>query len=559
MNRSSLMRRAGVSVLVAIALLTAFTAGAAARPTRSQAQMNVFAAASLVVAFPKFDGGQKYNFAGTDALAAQIRLGAPADVFAGASPDAPQALYRAGLVDQPVTFATNKLVLAVPIANPANINSIYDVERPGTKLLIGTPTVPIGAYTRQVLNNMGITNQVLPRVVSQEQNVTAIQSKVALGTADAGFMYVTDALAVADKVKVIPVPAWAQPPVRYQIAIVSKSPNKADAAAFIKRLTSTAGPQAAGRQRLRRAEAAAGQEEGQEEGREPRRRSASAAARVARSRRRGKRQPASADASRGFQVQASVPLPGGGSALGGQLDELDRIALGDAPGLDHPAVERDLPAELLDDPPQHLRILVERVGVECRHHAARAAVADADQHVAGTQTQPGPIDLGKAFGALDHDVRPEAPAIDADGLDDPGRDDRERQDVEALAVIGPAEANDLGARPGHRAHPLARGRGRPRQPVDQRLAVVVQRCLQAEQPGPEARRHDTPRLLPHVREAIAGDAVLGDVRNGQPLAAQRLHRVAPELRHAHRSRQQDTPGARHGRRGSARSSSVADS
>ena len=100
--------------------------------------MNVFAAASLTVAFPKFDGGQKYNFAGTDALAAQIRLGAPADVFAGASPDAPQALYRAGLVEQPVTFATNKLVLAVPTSNPANITSIYDLERPGVKLLIGT-------------------------------------------------------------------------------------------------------------------------------------------------------------------------------------------------------------------------------------------------------------------------------------------------------------------------------------------------------------------------------------------------------------------------------------
>ena len=69
---------------------------------------------------------------------------------------------------------------------------------------------------------MGITNKVLPQVVSQEQNVNAISSKVALGTADAGFMYVTDALTVADKVKIIPVPAWAQPPVRYQIAIVTK-------------------------------------------------------------------------------------------------------------------------------------------------------------------------------------------------------------------------------------------------------------------------------------------------------------------------------------------------
>jgi molybdate transport system substrate-binding protein len=241
MNRISPLRRAGLALLLAIALLTAFTAGANAGARRATAQMNVFAAASLTEVFPKFDGGQKYNFAGTDALAAQIRLGAPADVFAGASPDAPQALYRAGLVELPVTFATNKLVLAVPSANPANITSIYDVSRPGVKLIIGTPTVPIGAYTRQVLNNLGISSQVLPRVVSQEQNVNAISAKLALGTADAGFMYVTDARPVADKVKVIPIPAWAQPPVRYQIAIVAKTANRADAVAFIKRLRSTAG------------------------------------------------------------------------------------------------------------------------------------------------------------------------------------------------------------------------------------------------------------------------------------------------------------------------------
>ena len=160
MTRISPLRRVGAALLLSIAILTAFTVGAGASTRRAQAQLNVFAAASLVVAFPKFDGGQKYNFAGTDALAAQIRLGAPADVFAGASPDAPQALYKAGLVEQPVTFATNKLVLAVPASNPANIASIYDVERSGVKLLIGTATVPIGAYTRQVLNNMGITNKV---------------------------------------------------------------------------------------------------------------------------------------------------------------------------------------------------------------------------------------------------------------------------------------------------------------------------------------------------------------------------------------------------------------
>lgn len=241
MTRLTALRRSGVTLLLALAVLTALTTSAGAKPTRAAAQMNVFAAASLTEVFPKLDGGQKYNFAGTDALAAQIRLGAPADIIAGASPDAPQALYRAGLVEKPVTFATNKLVLAVPLANPAGIESVYDLQRTGIKLIVGTPTVPIGSYTRKVLGYLGLTSAAMANVVSQEQNVNAISAKVALGTADAGFMYVTDARTVADKVKLIPVPAWAQPPVRYQIAIVAKSAHKTPAAAFIKRLTSTAG------------------------------------------------------------------------------------------------------------------------------------------------------------------------------------------------------------------------------------------------------------------------------------------------------------------------------
>lgn len=241
MTRMNPLRRAAVALLLAIALLTALTTSATAQSKRAAAQMNVFAAASLTEAFPKFDGGQKYTFAGTDALAAQIRLGAPADVFAGASPDAPQALYRAGLVEQPVTFATNKLVLAVPASNPANITSVYDLTRPGVKLIIGTPTVPIGIYTRQVLGYLGLRDPILKNVVSLEQNVNNISAKLALGTADAGFMYVTDARTVADKVKLIRIPIWAQPPVRYQIAIVKNTKNHADAVAFIKRLTSKAG------------------------------------------------------------------------------------------------------------------------------------------------------------------------------------------------------------------------------------------------------------------------------------------------------------------------------
>jgi molybdate transport system substrate-binding protein len=260
MTRLTSLRDTGAALLLALALLTALTTSATAQSKSKTAQMNVFAAASLSEAFPKLDGGERYNFAGSDALAAQIRLGAPADLFAAASPDAPQALFKAGLVEQPVTFATNKLVLAVPTSNPAGITSVYDLKRPGIKLLIGTSTVPIGVYIRQVLGNLGLTSSVMPNVVSQEKDVKSIASKIALGTADAGFMYVTDARAVADKVTVIGLPVWAQPPLRYQIAIVKNTRNHADAAAFIKRLTSKAG-----RQRIRRAQAADGQEAAEEE------------------------------------------------------------------------------------------------------------------------------------------------------------------------------------------------------------------------------------------------------------------------------------------------------
>ena len=234
--------RPALGALLALALVLSLTATASARSARrAEAQLSVFAAASLTEAFPLFDGGQRYNFAGSDTLAAQIRLGAPADIFAAASPAAPQALFGAGLVEQPVTVATNRLVLAVPKANPAGIASVYDLRRPGIKLVIGTPTVPIGAYTRQVLGNLGLSSAALANVVSQEKDVKSIAAKVALGTADAGFMYVTDARPVSAQVTLIKVPAWAQPPVRYQIAIVSSTRNHAAAAAFIKRLRSTAG------------------------------------------------------------------------------------------------------------------------------------------------------------------------------------------------------------------------------------------------------------------------------------------------------------------------------
>jgi len=108
------------------------------------------------------------------------------------------------------------------------------------KLVVAGAAVPVGGYTRAVLRKMGLSS-VLSKVVSQETDVRAVTGKVALGQADAGFVYITDARSVADRVNVIRIPAWAQPRVRYEIAVVSSSSNKAAARAWIKALLSPKG------------------------------------------------------------------------------------------------------------------------------------------------------------------------------------------------------------------------------------------------------------------------------------------------------------------------------
>jgi molybdate transport system substrate-binding protein len=230
-------------LLALVLLATAVGAAASAGTNRRTAspQLTILAAASLVNALPAFDSTQRYSFAGSDALEGQIKLGAPADVFASASPKQAQELYALGLVEKPVVFATNRLVLGVPTSNPAGITSVFDVTKPGVKLVIGTPTVPIGAYTRQVLGQLGIRSQALANVVDQEKDVSGIVAKLALDVAQAGFIYSTDQLANSGQIQRIAIPAWAQPPVRYEIAVVAKSPNQAAAKAYVKSLTGTAG------------------------------------------------------------------------------------------------------------------------------------------------------------------------------------------------------------------------------------------------------------------------------------------------------------------------------
>ena len=226
--------RLAVAILAAAVL--AGTAAAQVETTRATA----FAAASLTDAFPKIAPHARFSFAGSNTLAAQIRQGAPADVFASANTSLPQGLHADGFCSKPVVFTRNTLVLIVPRSNPAGIHNVYDLRRSGIKLVIADKGVPVGNYTLQLLKNMNLTS-VLKNVVSRENDVREVLAKVALNEADAGFVYSTDARTVSKKVRVLKIPAWAQPKVQYGICVVSASNNKAAAKAFVKRVLSPAG------------------------------------------------------------------------------------------------------------------------------------------------------------------------------------------------------------------------------------------------------------------------------------------------------------------------------
>jgi len=236
------MRRRLASLFLALSVMTLAATAANAHPTATP-PLTIYAAASLTDVFKTLDPAQRYSFAGSNALETQIRNGAPADIFASAAPLNTQRLFRAGLVDKPVTFTANRLALIVPKSNPAGIRSIYDLRSKPVKLVVAAPGVPVGGYTQTVLKKMGLSS-VLSKVVSRESDVKAVTGKVALGQADAGFVYVTDARPVSDQVTVVRIPAWAQPRVRYEIAVVSKSPNKAAAQAWVTMLLSVKGQSA---------------------------------------------------------------------------------------------------------------------------------------------------------------------------------------------------------------------------------------------------------------------------------------------------------------------------
>jgi molybdate transport system substrate-binding protein len=217
-------------------------AGCGGNDTGSE-QLDVYAAASLAEVFPEVDSTANFSFAGSDELATQIREGAPADVYAAASPRYPNELFEEGLVEEPRIFATNTLVLVVPSDNPAGIDSVDDLAADGVKLVVGAEGVPIGEYTRTVLENMGLTD-VLGNVVSNEEDVKGVLAKVTSGAADAGFVYATDALVAGDDVIAIELPEEAQAVVQYPIAIVADAANAEAAQAFVDLVLSAEGRQA---------------------------------------------------------------------------------------------------------------------------------------------------------------------------------------------------------------------------------------------------------------------------------------------------------------------------
>jgi len=238
------MRRALASIAV-VALAAAGCGGGDGKPT-----IKVSAASSLKSAFESYArdftaAKVSYSFAGSDELAAQIRQGVKPDDYAAANTKLPDGLYTKGLVEKPVQFATNRLVIAVPKGS-TSVKSIGDLAKPGVDIAAGSPTVPIGAYTRTVLARLpaGERDAIERNIKSNEPDVAGIVGKVAEGAVDAGFVYVTDVQAAGGKLTGVHIADALQPTVVYGAAVVNAAASPSEAKQFIDGLLSGSGRQA---------------------------------------------------------------------------------------------------------------------------------------------------------------------------------------------------------------------------------------------------------------------------------------------------------------------------
>jgi molybdate transport system substrate-binding protein len=221
-------------------------------------RLTVFAAASLTDAFTEmgknFDTANprvttSFNFAGSQALRTQFEQGAVADVFASANTKEMNTLI---VTDSLITkeasqlFLTNILLVILPPNNPANIQSLEDLSKPGIKVVLAAEEVPVGKYARQALDNLsglygeGYKVAVLANVVSNEDNVKQVVTKVQLGEADAGIVYISDAVAAPD-LKTIEIPADYNVVAKYPIAPLTAAKEPELAHAFIEYVLSPDG------------------------------------------------------------------------------------------------------------------------------------------------------------------------------------------------------------------------------------------------------------------------------------------------------------------------------
>lgn len=210
-----------------------------------EAELTVSAASSLAEAFEAYgettDVDEKFSFAGSDGLAAQIRNGAPVDVFAAANTSLPLTLHAEGLVDKPVTFISNRLVLGVPVNS--DIETFMDVLEPDVDLVIGAEGIPVGDYARGYLANLlgEEARFLLARVRSEESDSKSIVAKLTVGAADAGFVFESDVRSAEGELEAIKLPLRKDTLASYGAAVVSDSENPEAARAFVDGLVKGAG------------------------------------------------------------------------------------------------------------------------------------------------------------------------------------------------------------------------------------------------------------------------------------------------------------------------------
>jgi molybdate transport system substrate-binding protein len=208
--------------------------------------ITVLAAASLQEAFTtlgkRFERAHpgtsvKFSFGASSELAAQINHGAPADVFASASPKNMRQVMGSGAASTSTDFARNVMEVGVPPGNPAHVTSVSDLARSSVKVALCEPQVPCGAVAGQVFRNAKIT----VKPVTLEPDVKSTLSKVELNEVDAGMVYVTDVRAANNKVKGIMIPSNINASTEYPIAALTKAHNAAAANAFVRLVLSPAG------------------------------------------------------------------------------------------------------------------------------------------------------------------------------------------------------------------------------------------------------------------------------------------------------------------------------